>query len=124
MPALFGEDLILDVDGGNAVPLELTHGANHVELVAEASIGIGDDGKVDHAGDPARIADHLAHRQQSIVGITVTRRGAGSGHVHDREAGMRDQRGRDAVIGARRDRHAFPPDQVAQLFPSAHDGLH
>ena len=42
MAALLGEHLVLDMDGGDAGALELLHGAEDVELVAEAGVAVAD----------------------------------------------------------------------------------
>jgi hypothetical protein len=124
MSALFGKDLILDVNGGNTASFELTYGADDVEFIAVARVGIGNNGNVDRTGDAPGVFDHLAHGQQPIVGIAVARRRTGPGHVDGRETRVRDQCCRDAVVCARRDGHAVLPQQVTQLRGFAHVGLH
>src|SRR5439155_23149697 len=51
--ALLRGDLILDVDGGHAGALVLLHGADHVDRVAVAGIGVGDHRQVP-GGDDSR----------------------------------------------------------------------
>ena len=59
VPAALRRDLILDLDGVGAGALEQPHRAHHVERVAEASISIGDDRKLDALADGGQRFHHF-----------------------------------------------------------------
>jgi hypothetical protein len=67
MAALLGHDLVLEVDRRHAGRLVLAHGADHVDRVAVAGIGVRHHGNIHGLDDPPGVVDHLGHRHQSHV---------------------------------------------------------
>ena len=99
--ALLGCHLILDVDAGDPRPLVLLHGADDVERVAVAGVGVGDDRQFAGGDDPGGVVDHLAHREQADVGPPEQRRRRPEpGHVHRREPRLFHQAGAETVEDA------------------------
>ncbi len=99
MAALLGQDLILDMDASDAGPFVLLHGADHIDLVAVAGVGICNHREVDRRGDASGIVDHFGHAQQPDVRTTEQRcRCAEAGHVHSSEVGLFDQPGTEGVV--------------------------
>ena len=118
VPALLGHDLVLELDPGDAGLLVELHGADDVDRVAVAGVGVGDDRDVDGGDDPAGVVDHLRARQQTHVGAADQRgRRPEAGHVDRVEAGLLDQPGAQRVVGARGDQRRGPADQFAQPGP-------
>ena len=120
MPALLGETLILDVHAGDAELLVFAHGTDHVQLVAVSGIGIGDHRDIDGRRDAASVGGHLAHGDQTVVGVAQRRRCPRAGHVDGGKAGALDGTGADAVVGARRRQHGGLGQQGAQLVGYSH----
>src|SRR2546426_12824557 len=57
-----GPNLVLDVDSSHACSLKLADGALHIDRVAIASIGIGDERTIaNNGGKGSSAAHHLAH---------------------------------------------------------------
>jgi len=80
-PHFSREFLVLDVYSRDAAALELADRAKGVELIAVAGIGVGDDGQLDRGGDAPGIGHHLGQRDETKIGVSQCRRGAGAGHV-------------------------------------------
>ena len=95
--------------------------ANHVQFVAVTGVGVGDHRNIDGTHDAGRVGDHLGHGHQAEIRITVRRGGAGAGHVDRWEAGLSDEPGGDAVIGARSDHHRLGLEQRAQPCGRCHE---
>ena len=118
--AALGRHLVLDVDRRHAARLVFAHGARHVELVAVAGVGIGDQRDADRARHDRRVVDHLAHGEQAEVGVATRGRSAGAGHVDGLETGLLDQARADAVVGAGGDQHAGALQQRFEGGGGAH----
>ena len=101
--ALLGGHLVLDVDPGDPGRLVGADGADHVQRVAVAGVGVGDHRDVDAVGDPPGAGGHLGHGQQANVRPPDRpRRGAEPGHVHGREPGLLHEPGGQRVERPRR----------------------
>ena len=71
MPAFFGRDLVLDVERGDPRLLVFADRADHVDCVAVAGIGIGDDRDADRLDRQPDKADILGQGQQAEIGVPV-----------------------------------------------------
>src|SRR5581483_7002082 len=113
--ALLGAGLILDLDRGGAGRLELAHRALHLQQVAVAVVGVGDDRQIHDRGGAPHPLRHLAQGDEAQV-RQPQRRGrlAVAGQVDAGEAGLLDQQRREHVVGAGRDHDPVPAQQVAQ----------
>ena len=69
MTASFWEGLIFYMDAGYAGLLELPDCTEGIQLIAVAIVSIGDHRLIDRVSHSASIGDHLAHRDQPIIGI-------------------------------------------------------
>ena len=91
MAALFGHDLIFDVNGGDASALVLLHGADHVERIAVAGVGIGNYAERPR---PGRCGARCPPSASSSAGrrraAEQRRRCAKAGHVHGGKSGLLD----------------------------------
>jgi hypothetical protein len=72
VPALLGHHLVLELDAGDPGLLVELHGADDVERVAVAGVGVGDDRDVDGGGDPAGVVHHLRTGEQPDVGRPIS----------------------------------------------------
>ena len=79
--ALLGEDLVFDVDAGNAGGLVLADGTLNVEGVAVAGIGVANDGNVHGVGDILGVGNHFGHGKEADIGETALGGGARAGHI-------------------------------------------
>jgi hypothetical protein len=70
LPAPLGRHLVLDVQCRDAGRLVLANGPLHVERVAVAVVGVGDQRHRQRRGQPPRVPGHLGERQQPDVGPT------------------------------------------------------
>ncbi len=108
VPALLGCHLIFEMQAGHARSLVFPHGAHHVEDVAIARVGIGDERQRDAGSEMAGMGGHLRHGGEAEVGpAQVGAGGTGPGHVDRRETGGLDQPRRKAVVGAGGDDDAW-----------------
>ena len=122
VPALLGRHLVLELDPGDAGLLVELHGADDVDRVAVAGVGVGDHRHVDGGHDPPGVVDHLAAAEQPDVGAADQRgRRPEAGHVDGVEAGLLDQPGREGVVRARRHERRPAGQQLAQPRPAGRD---
>ena len=100
--AALREDLILELDAGDAGALELVHGADHLRDLAVARVGVGDHGERDGRAEAAGVLDHLGRARDAEVGQPE---GGGGGRiaaaVERLEAGALEQPAGERVEGAR-----------------------
>ena len=117
VPAALREDLILELDAGDAGALELVHGADHLRDLAVARVGVGDHGDRDRRAEPPRVVDHLGRARDAEVGQPEGRSRGGVPAAVDRlEAGALEQpagerverAGHDQDLAARRVARAAP----------------
>jgi hypothetical protein len=80
--------LVLDVQCCGPCVLELLDGADHVERIPIARIGVTDRWDLDGSADATRIRHHLAHGEKPEVGHSTRCRRTEAGHVHGAEAGL------------------------------------
>ena len=119
--ALLGHHLILQLDDGHAGLLVLADGADDVDGVAEAGVGVGDDG---HAGGLHHVGgthDHLAHAHQAHVGLAQVAGGlAVAGHIDGVKAQLADDLAGEHVVGAGGDDGLLAGKEFAHLLRSVH----
>ena len=123
--AALRERLVLDVQCGDARRRVRAHGAHDVELVAEPRVGVGDDRHGDGLRDPGRVdgdeaLDHLAHPEQSEIGIAEAAGDAAARGVHRGEARARGEPRRQPVVDARRDNGVAAGEQLSQRDVRSH----
>ena len=123
MAAFLGRDLVLDVEPGDPGFLVFAHRADHVDRVAVAGIGVGDDRDADRLDREADEMHVLDHGQQAEIGIAARPRKAAAGQVHRLEPGRLDQPRGQGVVGARHHRVAVSRDQPAQSLAWVHRRL-
>jgi hypothetical protein len=111
MAAFLGADLVLDVECGDPRLLVLAHRADHVDRVAIAGVGIGDDRDRDRLDRQPDKADILRQGEQSEIGIAVRSRIAAAGQIDRLEPGLFDEPRRQRVVGPRRHREAAAGNQ-------------
>ncbi len=115
MAALLGNDLILDLHGGDAGADELLHGSVQVDGVAVAGVDVADNRRFHHGGHLPHLLEHLRHRHQPDVGQReLAVRNAGAGRVDDREAGEFDEPCGQPVVGAGRDDQRVACEQLSE----------
>jgi predicted NUDIX family NTP pyrophosphohydrolase len=113
--ALLRQHLVLQVDAGHSRLLVQRDGAQHVDRVAVAGVGVGDHRDVDRRRHPPRVVDHLGAGQQADVGAAdQRRRRPEAGHVDDVEPGLLDQPGGERVVRTGRDQWTGRGEQLAQ----------
>ena len=113
--ALLGEDLILDLDAGGARALERPHGPPHVEGVAEAGVGIGQDRHRDGIADRRHVVCDLAQGHEADVGHAERHvRDAGAGDIDRLVAEILDHPGEQGVRSAGQNRAALLAQQGLQ----------
>ena len=120
MAAFLRRDLVLDMKPGDPGFLVLAHGADDIDRVAVAGIGVGDDRdryRLDRQPDKADIFDH---RQQPEIGVAAGARVAAAGQVNRGEPGLLDKPRRQRVVGARHHRIAASGDQPPQRLARVH----
>ncbi len=82
MAAALGRDLVLEVQAGDAAADVFLDGADDVDGVPEAGVGIGDERDADGRGDELRVQRHLGQRGQPGIGqAEQVQRGAVARHV-------------------------------------------
>ena len=113
--AALRRDLVLDVQRGDPGRGVLAHRAHHVERVAVAVVGVGDQRHAHRLREPPRVAGHLVEREQADVGPAEQRgRRAEAGHVDGGEAGALDQPRRQRVVRAGGQHRLRAGEQLAE----------
>lgn len=122
MAALLGHDLVLELNDGDAGLLILADGALHVDSVAEAGVGVGDDEGVAGSFHGVGSAhDHFAHGHQADVGLAeVGGALAVAGHVHGVEAEVRNDLRGECVVAAGGDDELFLFKELAHFLSVGH----
>ena len=82
VPALLGHDLVLEMDRGHPGGLVLADGADDVERIAVARVGVGITGMSTACGDPPGVVDHLRQRQQPHVRPSQPARGCAEAVIY------------------------------------------
>ena len=101
VPAALGKALVLNLDHGGACALKAAHGALGVEGVAEAGVGIDDDGRAHALGDAGQGVFHLGVGGQAHVGAAQPRVGNGSARQVQRlKARLLRHQGAQGVVHA------------------------
>ena len=100
MAAFLGRNLVFEVKAGDPRLLVFAHRADHVERVAVAGIGVGDDRDPDRLDRHPDKANILAKRQQAQIGVAVRPRIAAAGQVDRLEPGLLDKPRRQGVVRA------------------------
>ena len=108
VPALLGHHLVLELDPGDAGLLVELHGADDVDRVAVAGVGVGDDRHVDGGDDPAGVVDHLR------AASAARRRGGRSARPSSRSRSCRRRRSRPARSAGRSARRRRPGRPAAR----------
>ena len=108
------------MDTGDRGSLKFAHGAENIQFVAVAGVGIGNHREIDSGRNAPSVADHLRHRQQAEIGIAKRRGGPGAGHVDRLKTGLSDQFRGDAVIGAGGGDHAVLVQQFTEAARLGH----
>ena len=104
VPAALREDLVLELDAGDAGALELVHRAHHLRDLAVAGVGVGDHGEGDGRAEAAGVIDHLGRARDAEVGQPEGgRRGRVAAAVHRLEPGALEQPAGERVERARHD---------------------
>src|SRR5262245_26547108 len=117
-PHFLGRRLVLDVDAGDPCPLVLLDGADHVDRVPVAGVGVGEYRDRQSVDDPAGVVDHLRHRQQPDVGPAKPgSRGAEACHVGRLKAGLLHQTGAEGVVAAGAENWLGACQQLAEPAP-------
>ena len=120
--ALLGHDLVLELNDGDAGLLILADGALHVDGVAEAGVGVGDDEGVAGSFHGVGSAhDHFAHGHQADVGLAeVGGALAVAGHVHGVEAEVSNDLRGESVVAAGGDDELFLFKELAHFLSVGH----
>ena len=115
-PHFLGDDLVLEMDRGDTGLLVLLHRADHVDRVAVAGVGVGDERQLDGLSDAVRVVDHLASSSaRPTSGRPSDRRcGAEAGHVHRVESGFLDESSAERVVHARSEYRSTGREQLPQ----------
>ena len=92
MAAFLGRDLVLDVEPSDPRLLVFAHGADDVDRVAVAGIGVGDDRDADRLHGEADEVHVLDHGQQAEIGIAAGARKPAAGQVDRLEPGRSTSR--------------------------------
>jgi hypothetical protein len=101
VPAALGDDLVLDMDAGDARAHVFPDRADHVDRIAVAVVGVRDDGYGDGARDVAGVQVHLGHRGEARVGHPEERqRRAIARHVHRGKSHLGEDARGQRVIAA------------------------
>jgi hypothetical protein len=96
-------------------PLVLPHGADHVDGVAIAGIGVGDHRDLDRVHDPPSVVNHLRQGHQSDVGASQPgSRAPEAGHVGGGKPRLLHQPCPQRVEAARSQHHLIAVEQSAQ----------
>ena len=103
--------------------LVLADRADHVDRVAVAGIGIGDDRDADRLDRQPDKADILRQGEQPEIGIAVRPRIAAAGQIDRLEPGLLDEPRRQGVIGPRRHRVAAAGNQGSHSLSWCHRAL-
>ena len=115
VPAPLGRHLVLDVQRRHAGLLVLLHGPHDVDRVAEAGVGVGDDGQRAGPCDAAGVVDHLRHRHEPDVGTAEHRRGRSEPrHVGRVEPRLLDEAGAERVVHTRCEHGIARVEQLPQ----------
>ena len=123
MPAFLGADLVFEVEGGDPGLFIFAHRADHVERVAIAGIGVGDDRDLDRLDGAADEAHILAKRQEPHIGIAVRPRIAAARQIDRPKPGLFDEPRRQSIVGPRHHRIAGPRNEVPHGLACVHQGL-
>jgi hypothetical protein len=91
MAAFLRAHLILDVECRDPGFLVFADSADHVDRIAIAGIGIGDDRDADRLDRQSDKANILGQGQQSEIGIAVGPRIAAAGQINRCEPGLLDE---------------------------------
>ncbi len=94
------------METGDPGLLVFAHGADHVDRIAVAGIGIGDDRDRDRLDGAADELDILGQAQQAEIRVAAGARIAAAGQIHRRKPGRFDEPRGQRVIGARHHRVA------------------
>src|SRR5207248_9332672 len=123
MPAFFGRELVLDVERGDPRLLVFADRADHVDCVAVAGIGIGDDRDADRLDRQPDKADILRQGKQAEIGIAVGPRISASRQIDRFEPGLLDEPRPQRVIGSRHHRVAATGNQGSHSLSWRHRAL-
>ena len=119
--ALLGRHLVFHVQPRHPRALVLPHRPHRIERVAVPGIGVRDHRERDRAREVRGVVRHLGEGGEAEIRLPeVGGRGAGAGHVHDREAGRLDEARGKAVIGAGRHDETGRGEQLAETRGAAH----
>ena len=101
MAAALRIGLILDLERARAGALIGSHGALGIKGVAEAGVGVDDDGQLDAVADEGHRVGHLGGRGEADVRPAEPRVGdGGAREVHRLEARRLGERGGQRIVDA------------------------
>ena len=123
MAAFFRADLVLDMKAGDPGLLVFAHGADHVDGIAVAGVGIGDDRDPDRLDGAADEQHVLGQAQQAQIGVAAGAGIAAAGQIDRGETGGLDEPRGQGVIGARHHRVTALVDEAAQFLAWRHRSL-
>jgi hypothetical protein len=99
--ALLRKDLVLDLQARRAGPLQHLYGAHHVDRIAEAGVGVDQQGNGDRIRDRRDLVGDFRERGQADVGRAEIHVGdAGAGDIDRLVAEVLDNAREQAVAGA------------------------
>ena len=121
MAAALGEDLILELDRGDAGALQLVHGAHDLRDFAVPRVGVGDHGDRDGRAEAPCVVDHLGGARDAEIGQPECRRGGRvAAPVENLEAGALEQPAGQRVECARHDEDLTSGKALAQDSAGRH----
>jgi hypothetical protein len=118
--AALGEDVVLDADRGDALALVAAHHVDDVDRVAVPVVAVGDDRDLDGVDHPGGGPQLVGHREDVRVGHAVGRGDLEAAGPDGVEAGLLDQLGREAVVGAAHQDRPGPGHSFLEPLPAVH----
>ena len=122
-PAFLGEDLIFDVDGGNARLLVLPDGAPYVDGIAIAGVGVAHHGHGHRIHDIASVLHHLRLGEEAHIGEALLSRSPGAGHIDSLKPGCFSYLGMKGVQDEGGNDHTSRVDELPEAGHRLHFAL-
>ena len=122
-PAFLRQQLVFEMDPGDASALELARGPHHIHRIAKSGVCVADHRKGGDCGNRGSTLGKLTHREHADIRIAVARFDTEPGHVNRLVASFLHDSGSEPVVDAWRDEHAITREQLTNSGRSFHAPL-